>query len=574
MRDDVLLEAFAKRGDAEAFRQLVERYTPVVYAAARRQIRDEHMAEDVTQAVFVLLARKAASIRAGETLPAWLISAARLCSLATVREEVRRKAREARFAAAALTIDTSHPADSERQMAVDANAVEKAVDAALCELPEKDRTVVVLRYLQGKSQREAAAAMGVSEGAAAQRLARAMERLRKLFSSRGIVLSTVASTELALQQACANAAVAVPPAGLALAAADAALSTSGGASSIAHTIANVVLDSWQRKATATLLAASLGALVMLALIGVAAAFSMRGTATTDVATKVVSPPLATGPTVAEPRIRVGIYVSAATAVPRPPRDNAWYKMFEIAGDLKNESDMDVVPLVEPGTVDEPHQKRLLDVYFPGKTPIDVTDTAALQTLDAIVATGVHEPPQQALISIDAAVRGGTGLYIRRCLGGHGAQGDTPVAIRLRGLATKMPEGTVRAPKDLQELVVLTGHPILGTLTPTSLKKPMMRHVAGVWGTLPPGATPLIRLKDVRSLAPEDKSATDGAPSSAARATFTSKDTAGDVVWLSQLGKGRVVNANFDMRTWPEIQQATDNRFTARVVKWLAGRPVE
>ena len=80
--DDDLLHGFLARGDAGAFRALVERYTPLVYAAARRQVRDPHLAEDVTQAVFILLARRAKSVAGGRTLPGWLVNAARLASKA------------------------------------------------------------------------------------------------------------------------------------------------------------------------------------------------------------------------------------------------------------------------------------------------------------------------------------------------------------------------------------------------------------------------------------------------------------------------------------------------------------
>lgn len=570
MRDEVLLEGFAKRGDATAFRQLVERYTPVVYAAARRQIRDVHLAEDVTQAVFVLLARKAASIRDAGTLPAWLISATRLCALATVREEVRRKAREARVAAAAPTIDTSHPAGStEQPMTADARAVERAVDEALCHLSDKDRTAVVLRYLQGKSQREVADAMGVSENAAAQRLSRAVARLRKFFSARGVMLATVVATELALEKTSAAAAALIPPTGLATTAANTALSpaATAGTAGVVHAIADTALSTLRRKAAITLAAASLGVLLLLTIIGLAVNHLTRGGAKGgQTVAGATIPNSATPSSRLKSPIRVGVYVSAASADPLPPKDNAWYDMVVIADDLKGEKDMDVVPITEPGTAENPKQKRLLGVYFPGKAPVDVMDTAALRQLDVIVTSFVHTPPQRALESVAAAVQNGTGLFIRRCFGNHEPQIKTAVSMRLRGFATNAPEMNMRGKPN--EWVVLERHPILGSLTPES--KPIVQRATGVWGTLVPGAVPLIRLRHVECLIPTAVDE-DGVPTPG---VITPQDTTGDIVYLHQVGKGRVVCCNFLAQTPAELQEATNNRFTALSVKWLAGRPVE
>jgi hypothetical protein len=264
-------------------------------------------------------------------------------------------------------------------------------------------------------------------------------------------------------------------------------------------------------------------------------------------------------------MRVGVFISAATAIPRPPRDNAWYDMFVIADDLKGEPDMDVVPIIEPGTAGHPVQKRMMRVYFPGKEPVEVTDTAALRKLDAIVVSFAHTPAQGALESVDAAVQGGTGLFVRRCFGNHGAQGATPVALRLHGLAAAGRVMNMRGKPN--EWVILRGHPILGSLTPTSLERPIVLEATGAWGTLVPDAVPLIRVRRLESLIPDDPGG-DKSP-------VTPKETTGDVVYLTHLGKGRIVNANFNLPETPEeIQQATGGRFTALAVRWAAGRPVE
>ena len=75
--DQAILETFAATRDAGAFEELVRRYSRLVYSAAVRQVRDPHLAEDITQAVFIVLARQAGSIRRDVVLPAWLFTVTR-----------------------------------------------------------------------------------------------------------------------------------------------------------------------------------------------------------------------------------------------------------------------------------------------------------------------------------------------------------------------------------------------------------------------------------------------------------------------------------------------------------------
>src|SRR4051794_11796798 len=94
MEDFSLLQAFVDAGDERAFRALVERHIDLVYSAARRQVRDSHLAEDVTQAVFAVLARKARTINSGAALPAWLIVTTRYVARDVLRSEARRQKHE------------------------------------------------------------------------------------------------------------------------------------------------------------------------------------------------------------------------------------------------------------------------------------------------------------------------------------------------------------------------------------------------------------------------------------------------------------------------------------------------
>src|SRR4051794_34782100 len=98
MTDQELLRSFVRDRDEHAFAQIVERYLRLVYVAARRRVHDDHIAEDVTQAVFIILAKKAASLRDGTILAGWLVNTARLSGKTAARTAARRKRHEQRAA--------------------------------------------------------------------------------------------------------------------------------------------------------------------------------------------------------------------------------------------------------------------------------------------------------------------------------------------------------------------------------------------------------------------------------------------------------------------------------------------
>src|SRR5438874_8238701 len=107
MTNSELLRAFVERRDHEAFSQLVRRHADLVYSAATRQVGTA-MADDVAQAVFILLLNKASRID-GRMLPGWLVNAAKLSAAAAWREEQRRKKREHK---AAMMRNEEHVNDS------------------------------------------------------------------------------------------------------------------------------------------------------------------------------------------------------------------------------------------------------------------------------------------------------------------------------------------------------------------------------------------------------------------------------------------------------------------------------
>src|SRR5688572_22140618 len=139
--DANLLEAFAATRDQQAFASLVNRYIQLVYGCARRQVGDAHLAEDATQAVFILLARRARSIDAA-TLPGWLVRTTRFVARDLLKQERRRRARE-RSAGKAMEMNAACSDTSSEW-----KEIAPVLDDGLARLSEPDRTAVVLRFLQ------------------------------------------------------------------------------------------------------------------------------------------------------------------------------------------------------------------------------------------------------------------------------------------------------------------------------------------------------------------------------------------------------------------------------------------
>jgi RNA polymerase sigma factor (sigma-70 family) len=200
--DRELLRRYTGDRSHEAFRVLVERHVGLVYAAARRQLRtdDADQADDVTQAVFILLARKAASISLDVSLPGWLYNAARMTA-ANARRAGERRRRLERKAGDAMRerLGTSTSTD------LAWSDIEPELDDALARLGSRDREVIVLRFLSSMSLREVGDAVGVTEDAARVRVARSLAKLRRLMG----VTAPVTSLAVALETGAGHAAT--PP---------------------------------------------------------------------------------------------------------------------------------------------------------------------------------------------------------------------------------------------------------------------------------------------------------------------------------------------------------------------------
>ena len=182
--DDItLLQEFTENNSEEAFALLVSRHVNKIYSAALRQTRNPHHAEEITQAVFVILARKAPHSRSGPNLSGWLYHTTRLTAVTFVRSEIRRARREHEAHMNTLS-NASEPAVWQ-QMA-------PLLDDAVAKLGATDRDAIVLRFFDGKSMKEVGASLGLSENSATKRIGRAVDKLRSFFAKKGVVLSATA----------------------------------------------------------------------------------------------------------------------------------------------------------------------------------------------------------------------------------------------------------------------------------------------------------------------------------------------------------------------------------------------
>jgi RNA polymerase sigma factor (sigma-70 family) len=181
--DAVLLERFLSQGDESAFADLLARHGPMVLGVCRRILRDNHEAEDAFQATFLVLARKAGSLRRPETLASWLFSIARHLSYTARRGDARRRQREASCIKSVANVSPGNLLDD-----LSAREFLLALDEELARLPEAYRLPLILCHLEGYTHDEAARLLGWTAGSVKGRLERGRARLRARFVRRGLTL--------------------------------------------------------------------------------------------------------------------------------------------------------------------------------------------------------------------------------------------------------------------------------------------------------------------------------------------------------------------------------------------------
>jgi RNA polymerase sigma factor (sigma-70 family) len=207
-----LLAEYVGKGSEAAFRELVSCYVDLVYSTALRIVGDAHRAEDVTQLVFIDLARQASKLSGDSMLGGWLHRDTCFVASKVMRGERRRQLRE-RQAAEMNALNTG-----------DANLEQIApvLDEVINGLGEADRQAILLRFYERLDLRSVGEALGSSENAAQKRVSRALEELRTALGRRGVVLSAAA-----LGTALAAEAVSAAPVGLAAGISGPALAAAG-----------------------------------------------------------------------------------------------------------------------------------------------------------------------------------------------------------------------------------------------------------------------------------------------------------------------------------------------------------
>jgi RNA polymerase sigma factor (sigma-70 family) len=235
--DNALLRQFVESQSDGAFAELVERHVNLVYSVALRQVGRPADAEEITQAVFIILAKKAETLRHDKAISSWLFQTTRLTANNFIRSEMRRHRREQEaFMQPAL----NEPEDAVWQK------IGPLLDDAVTALGEQDRRAILLRFYEGRNLREVGAGLGASEDAAEKRVSRALEKLRKFFFKRG-----VDSTTAALAGSISSNSIQTAPADLAKTISAVALAKGAAASTSTLTLAHGALKlmAWTKTKT-------------------------------------------------------------------------------------------------------------------------------------------------------------------------------------------------------------------------------------------------------------------------------------------------------------------------------------
>lgn len=196
--DGDLLTRFLNTRDQAAFEALLCRHAGLVWAVCRRGLTDRADVEDAFQATFLVLLRKARTLDGSRSLAGWLYAVAQRVVRKAREQSARRAQKENEAAMRNLPVSTPPP-----------ESLALELDAELARIPEKYRAPLVLCYLEGKTNEQAAQELGWPLGSISKRLARGRDLLRHRLVRRGVVL-----TPSALAAALAEASSPAPPAAL------------------------------------------------------------------------------------------------------------------------------------------------------------------------------------------------------------------------------------------------------------------------------------------------------------------------------------------------------------------------
>ena len=179
--DRRLLGEYQATYSQEVFARLVACHVNMVHATALRAVGEAHLADDVTQAVFLLLWQNAAKLKPNTILAGWLFKTARNVSARAIRSRARRQRHESQAAAREIDANADRDLDWER--------ISPALDGAIARLRRPERDAILLRYFQGRDYEEIGAALGISAGAAKMRVSRAVKTLRNHLGRAGVSIT-------------------------------------------------------------------------------------------------------------------------------------------------------------------------------------------------------------------------------------------------------------------------------------------------------------------------------------------------------------------------------------------------
>jgi RNA polymerase sigma factor (sigma-70 family) len=554
MTDVELLRQY-REGNHDAFAVLVKRHADWVYSVALRHVcGDRHLAEDVMQAAFIVLAR---DIRTGRTantaLNAWLFKVVRFTALTAMRGESRRRRHE-RKAASMTPEATSHAAP-------EAPIKGTRLDELIAKLRERDRQAVLLRFYHRKDIPEIARELGVSETAARKRLERAVDKLREMF--RRISGAASLAPAVMVEAALTSNVQAAPES--AVNALTSILSKTMPAELGTSSAALLACDVIGRVNAAARLRAIIGtaaAVVLSLLVASTVTTSFRHETSANFGRSNVSPITAKTRTHSGP-LRVGILVSHATATkPAETTQPASHRLTDVAVKALHDPSMDLYAVIEPGTAKLPDMVEVLAEHFEAGHVIDGADPRALATLDVLVTFATTNMRPEVLKAMREAVTGGVG-YLRVQDLGCASPGRGEDINSLLGISRI---GCFWRPLRTKCQVVAPEHPLLaGLVADDSLDALPIGSFSGSFGAV--NGQPLIAAKGAgnrysgipgRLYSPVDL------------------DMRGHTFYpmiVSQLGEGKMVACQW-YRVPPAIDKATHGRFYIRCVNWLGGRPLD
>ncbi len=180
MDDMMLLQAYVENASEEAFAALVSRHLNLVYCAALRRTRDPQLAQDITQVVFILLAKKARSLRRETILSGWLYRTTRFTTADVLKSEFRRRRREQEAQMEAPT-----ESDSSETLW---QSITPVLDDAIGALSASDRNAIILRFFENRTFKQVGLVLGLNEDTARLRVSRAAEKLRSLLMRRNVIV--------------------------------------------------------------------------------------------------------------------------------------------------------------------------------------------------------------------------------------------------------------------------------------------------------------------------------------------------------------------------------------------------